>query len=914
MNRLLRLKRPLRWDLAFAFVLALALALLPFAVVGGQSAAAAGGDPTIRLSTSPTSGEVGDTFTTVIYADNVPDPGLGSWQAKIVFDPAIVAIDSITFGTDLYSTGRSKLFELTNDSNAGEILLSQSTTGDANGPTGTLKLAVIVWRGVGAGVTQLALPSNVQRLVDVNAHQFTPLVLIESAITVTGGSATPTTAPTATPTTGPTATPTTGPTATPTATATPMPTLPPGTPLTFAISPAMQTVAVGDAVTVNVLVGGAADAVSFQFTLSYDPAVLQFVDASIGPFITSSGRPLVAAPPPAVGSGKVTFGAATGGSSPGATGSGVLATLTFRALKAGSSDLDLSDGVIVTGTGDQKTPASYANGAVAVGASTTQMVVGSASVHSGDLFDIPVTVSNARDMGSFQFRVSYDSAVVRVLGVSLGDFPGSTGRTIIPAGPTIGGGQVLFGAASTGSSPGPTGDGVLAVIHMQAMAAGVTNLVISDEIVQNTVGFEADVAGVDGKVQVTGAAMMMTAPDMTVGIGETFDVAIDIQGAVDMAAYQFTLSYDPALLEVVNVADGGFLSSTGRTFGGVTGPSYGAGSVTFGAYTTGATPAGPYCSGQVAVVTMRAKAQGVSALTLTDLKTTDTTGMARIPAARNGSVTIVPPSLRVEPNHTEVQVDNDFSVDIWIDHAADLAAFQFMLEYDPNIAEVTDVKLGPFLTSTGRTPGPVVDQRQPGKLTFGAVTLGSAPGGPTGSGVLATITFHALNVGVTKLDLTDGAASSVSSPDTKIVIEERIDGTVKVLPPPPDAMRFRGYTYLGDPGDTSHGLGDVELQLWAYDSCDSGSGALVAVQKSDAGGFYNFYVPVPVNYQRFVLKVVNPVDLVSVDPDSQTGVVLDDNTIEWCQPAVRVHWTDFFFSPPKVQYLWLPLVLNTAGN
>jgi hypothetical protein len=85
----------------------------------------------------------------------------------------------------------------------------------------------------------------------------------------------------------------------------------------------------------------------------------------------------------------------------------------------------------------------------------------------------------------------------------------------------------------------------------------------------------------------------------------------------------------------------------------------------------------------------------------------------------------------------------DFTVDVVIEDAVDLGAFEFELTYDSTCIEATDVDLGPFLGSTGRSVYETGPAFGTGSVTYGAYSLGATPPGPDGDGVLATITFRA---------------------------------------------------------------------------------------------------------------------------------------------------------------------------
>ena len=166
--------------LSALLLVAILIAVPLTAVQGGaisDAPAAPAVDPTIRLSTTPTSGNVGDLFTTRIYADNITNSsGLGNWQASINYAPAVLAVDSVAFGADLGSTGRST-GNVGPTYTTGKVTLGQFSFGTGiNGPTGSnLLLATIVWRGVAGGVSDLDL--NQSQLLDINANPLTPLIL-----------------------------------------------------------------------------------------------------------------------------------------------------------------------------------------------------------------------------------------------------------------------------------------------------------------------------------------------------------------------------------------------------------------------------------------------------------------------------------------------------------------------------------------------------------------------------------------------------------------------------------------------------------------------------------------------------------------------------------------------------------------
>mgnify|MGYP001386335599 FL=1 len=105
---------------------------------------------------------------------------------------------------------------------------------------------------------------------------------------------------------------------------------------------------------------------AFEFTLSFPPDLLEATSATLGPFLTSTGRPPFTLPPDIDNTtGRVKFGAATSGGNPGATGNGELATVCFTPEKAGTAALDMLVGKL-SGPGGAAIPVSLAGGSVTI--------------------------------------------------------------------------------------------------------------------------------------------------------------------------------------------------------------------------------------------------------------------------------------------------------------------------------------------------------------------------------------------------------------------------------------------------------------------------------------------------------------------------------------------------------------------
>lgn len=112
----------------------------------------------------------------------------------------------------------------------------------------------------------------------------------------------------------------------------------------LSIEPATVEVRPGAGFSVQVMVEGAKDLGGFQMEFAYDPSVVEVRKVTVGDFLTSSGRNRIPLPTEVNNEeGVAAFAAASFGDSPGADGSGVLATIACTGRAQGSSALVLQN-------------------------------------------------------------------------------------------------------------------------------------------------------------------------------------------------------------------------------------------------------------------------------------------------------------------------------------------------------------------------------------------------------------------------------------------------------------------------------------------------------------------------------------------------------------------------------------------
>lgn len=87
---------------------------------------------------------------------------------------------------------------------------------------------------------------------------------------------------------------------------------------------------------------------------------------------------------------------------------------------------------------------------------------------------VTVAISEANNLGGFQFMLAYSSTLIHVQSVTIGPFLGSTGRSVLGSPAVINNvaGTATFMATTLGVNPGPAGAGSLAEIVLIPQAAG----------------------------------------------------------------------------------------------------------------------------------------------------------------------------------------------------------------------------------------------------------------------------------------------------------------------------------------------------------------------------------------------------------------------------------------------------------
>ena len=524
------------------------------------------------------------------------------------------------------------------------------------------------------------------------------------------------------------------------------------------IDPSAQQVSVGNQFSVRVMVDDVTNLGSYEFTLHFDPSVVTYESVANGDFLGSTGRQVFC--PSAivdVDAGTVRFGCASTGTEPGASGSGQLAEVTFTAAADGVSPLDL----IMISLSDPLSvdiPASPQNGSVTVGTGTPAPPTvtptptatpgpvpscGATSGHTvaciqpagqvvenGSNFSVDVVVNNVTNLGAYQFSLEFDPVVAAYVSAANGPFLGSSGRTVSCDPPSLVGDNVRLVCRTLGASPpGPNGDGVLATVTFSAIREGISLMDLKDIILTD---IRANILPMDAPLD--GSVVVVPAPTPTPGPSPT-----------------------PSITPTPTESP-----SPTPTF------------------TVGPSPS--------------------PTLTLTPTLTPTPSATPTVGPTPTYTPTPGPLTVRVAPVWQEASVGIPFKVDIVVDNVVNLGAYELSLSFNSTILRYAGAANGPFLGSSGRSVWcPVLDWSE-ASVRMVCVTLGPEPPGPSGSGVLATVTFLPVDTGEAQVKI-EGII--LTDPMAKVMTAGRQDGTVTVGPaPPPTATPLPTSTHTPGPSPT----------------------------------------------------------------------------------------------------------------
>ncbi|RKU12490.1 hypothetical protein C6503_17015, partial [Candidatus Poribacteria bacterium] len=198
-------------------------------------------------------------------------------------------------------------------------------------------------------------------------------------------------------------------------------------------------------------------------------------------------------------------------------------------------------------------------------------------VKVGDRFTVQLKTENISDLAGWQSDIIFDPAVLKVNNVSEGSFlKQGGGRTHFLKGTidnTIG--RIDGIGSARLSEGGVNGEGTLLSVTFTAKANGESRLSVRKFQAGSSLGETISsrppdiiITVGDPSVSDVGDDIFSVSTDETpIHFGDTFTLRLSANDVTDLAGWQTDISFDPAVLEAVEVSEGDFLNvKSGETF------------------------------------------------------------------------------------------------------------------------------------------------------------------------------------------------------------------------------------------------------------------------------------------------------------------------------------------------------------
>ena len=302
---------------------------------------------------------------------------------------------------------------------------------------------------------------------------------------------------------------------------------------------------------------------------------------------------------------------------------------------------------------DLPTEGAYLQG----GATTITLQPSTATIQGCETIQVEIWINDVADLYGADVRLSFDPAVLEVVDADADPLNGvqvENGGFLVPPLYTVlneadnTAGTIKYAATQLNPTPAANGSGVLAIIRFKAKATGSSDLHFTYTKLANRDGTEISATPTDGSI--TAIATISIAGASTIQGCETSQVEIWINNVADLYGADVRLSFDPAVLEVVDadagepgiqIENGGFLVPPLYT--ALNEADNAAGTIKYAATQLNPTPPANGC-GILAIVTFRAKTAGSSDLDFTYTKLADRDGNTLPATPADGSVSTVAPS------------------------------------------------------------------------------------------------------------------------------------------------------------------------------------------------------------------------------------------------------------------------------
>ena len=368
------------------------------------------------------------------------------------------------------------------------------------------------------------------------------------------------------------------------------------------------------------------------------------------------------------------------------------------------------------------------------------------SVSVGSQVTIDVVVEDVTDLRGASIILNFAASNLQYASSDDGDFIPNDTLQVKSIDNTNG--SVTLDIAGLGESGyhSGTGTGTIITVVFDTVDAGDTNITFGVTQLRDKNNNEIiHTQGNGCLISISIPHIELTPEIQGLDQGSPAAISVEIEDAVNLQGASITLNFDPAQLQYVSSADGGFIPDADLMEGNIDNTN---GTVTLDIAGLGATA---YASGNGTIMTINFDTikAGNSIVTFgtTILRNKDNDEI--IHTTGNGSiVTIDPPSLNFSPITQSVLQGSPATVNVNVEDAIDLRGANIILNFDPAQLQYVSSADGGFIPDASLMEGNIDN-------TNGIVTLDIAGLGTTayasGNGTLFSVVFDRISTATTNV-------------------------------------------------------------------------------------------------------------------------------------------------------------------
>ena len=402
------------------------------------------------------------------------------------------------------------------------------------------------------------------------------------------------------------------------------------------------------------------------------------------------------------------------------------------------------------------------------------VVPASQTIAPGSTVLVNISVTPGEAIEGVQVDISYNASLLTLTTVNPGDFfNASQSYPIINydnASGTFTYAQAAFNETNV------TQQGNLATITFTATdASGTTMISLSEAIAVGTEEQQLTTMIENGTVTVQQPPthLNVVPSETQLKQKQTFTVDVTVDPAEPIAGVGLSISYDPSLLQIVNIEEGNLFNGYATQFDNGTIDTENGTLADLWLVIT--VPNGSISdTGTAAIITFQSKStDGTSPLNLTEARVWTPEAQQTPTQITNATVqvTVQPTTITVQPATTQARPGENLTVDIVVDPAEPIAGVQYTLAFNQSLLTAITVTEGDLFQGKPSyfTPGTIDNDN--GTITNVAGSLTPADGGITNSGIFATIQFTVNGTGTSLLNITSAIIGDPNGTEVPLTIQ-----------------------------------------------------------------------------------------------------------------------------------------------